>query len=87
MPSTKKQFVMLIWELWPEELKIFMLPMGTALAELARLSDGCYINGGNLSDDHPIFLLNEKLEEVNPFEGTSTKDQHITAIYRCGWYL
>jgi len=87
MPSTKEQFVMLIWKLCPGELKLFLLQEDSELAELAKLSDECYINYDELSDDHPIFLLNEKLEEVNPFEGTSTKDQHITAIYRCGWHL
>ncbi len=87
MPLTKEQFVVLIWELWPEELKLFLLEEGSELAELASLSDNCYINGDKLPDNHPIFLLNEKLVEALPFEGTDTKDQHITAIYRCGWYL
>lgn len=80
MPLTKEQFVVLIWELWPEELKLFLL-------EEIVLSDNCYINGDKLPDNHPIFLLSEKLVEALPFEGTDTKDQHITAIYRCGWYL
>lgn len=87
MPSTKEQFVMLIWELWPEELKIFMLPMDTALAELARLSDGCYINGGDLSDDHPIFKLNEELEGVEPINSESFSSIELVAVYRCGWFL
>lgn len=78
MPLTKEQFVMIISDMWPEELKLFLLEEGS-------LSDNCYINGDKLPDNHP--LLNEKLVEALPFEGTSTKDQHITAIYRCGWYL
>lgn len=74
MPLTKEQFVMIISDMWPE---LFLL-------EEIVLSDNCYINGDKLPDNH---LLNEKLVEALPFEGTDTKDQHITAIYRCGWYL
>lgn len=87
MPSTKEQFVMLIWELWPEELKIFMLPTGTALAELARLSNGFYINGDDLSDDHPIFKLNEELVGVEPTNSESISSIELVALYRCGWFL
>ena len=87
MPSTKEQFVMLIWELWPEELKIFMLPMDTALAELARLSDGCYINGDDLSDDHSIFKLNEELSGIVPTDSKNISSIELVAVYRCGWFL
>lgn len=87
MPSTKEQFVLLIWELWPEELKIFMLPTGTALAELAKLSDGWYINGDDLSDDHPIFKLDEELSGIAPTDSKNISGIELMAVYRCGWYL
>ena len=87
MPSTKEQFVMLIWELWPEDLKIFLFPPETPLAELARLSNGYYINSDNLSDDHPIFELNEELEGVEPTNSESISSIELVAVYRCGWFL
>ena len=87
MPLDKEQFVLLIWELWPEELKIFLLPPDSPLVELAKLSDGSYINGDDLPDDHPIFELDEKLEYIAPSDSRNISNIELVALYRCGWFL
>ena len=87
MPSTKEQFVMLIWELWPEELKIFLFVAGSEMVLLAEASNGFYINGDDLPDNHPLFELNEKLDGFMPSPACTIKEVYLNGVFRCGFFL
>ncbi len=60
MEESKKS-LLLIWEMIPEETRLFSIPEGHELALLAELSAGKYINSDDLEEDHAIFKLNDKL--------------------------
>lgn len=91
MPSTKEQFVMLIWKEIPEDLKIFLFVAGSEMALLAEASNGFYINGDDLPDDlpdeHPIFDLNEKLDGFIPSPACTIKEVYLNGVFRCGYFL
>lgn len=87
MPSTKEQFVMLIWEEIPEDLKIFLFVAGSEMALLAEASNGFYINGDDLPDNHPLFELNEKLDGFIPSPACTIKEVYLNGVFRCGFFL
>ena len=87
MPSTKEQFVMLIWEEIPENIKLFLFVAGSEMALLAESSNGFYINGDDLPDNHPLFELNEKLDGFIPSPACTIKEVYLNGVFRCGYFL
>ena len=87
MPSTKEQFVMLIWEEIPENIKLFLFVAGSEMALLAEASNGFYINGDDLPDNHPLFELNEKLDGFMPSPTCTIKEVYLNGVFRCGFFL
>lgn len=87
MPSTKEQFVLLIWEKIPENIKLFLFVTGSDMALLAEASNGFYINGDDLPDNHPIFELNEKIDDFIPSFTCTIKDIYLNGVFRCGFLL
>ena len=87
MPSTKEQFVMLIWEEIPENIKLFLFVAGSEMALLAEASNGFYINGDDLPDNHPLFELNEKLDGFIPSPACTIKEVYLNGVFNCGVFL
>lgn len=87
MPSTEDKFVMLIWEEIPENIKLFLFVAGSEMALLAEASNGFYINGDDLPDNHPLFELNEKLDGFIPSPACTIKEVYLNGVFRCGFFL
>lgn len=81
--------LLLIWEMVPDEVKMFSIEEGTELASLAEQSAGLYINGDDIEETHAIFKLNELLLEI---EDASTRETGVvtgpfTRVIICGFLL
>lgn len=64
----EKPKMLLIWNVFPEEVVLYAFDRKSKEAEYARGSNNCYIGGDELDIDHPLF-------ELNRFLGTPEADQ------------
>lgn len=85
----KKEQVLLVWELNPESVALYLFDAGSHEAQLARESNGLMIHGDIIPDEHPIWELNERL--LGTIEPTQTKDMqyelNIVAVFKAGFFL
>ena len=81
--------LLLIWEMVPDEVKMFSIEEGTQLANLAEQSAGLYINGDEIEETHAIFELNELLEhmEIAGERKTGVVTGPFTRVIICGFLL
>lgn len=77
--------LLLIWEEFPEETSLYLFNTEIEIAELARQSNNLYIGGDILSEDHPIFTLNERL--VNEEALNTPIHDNVVEVVKCGAYL
>lgn len=78
--------LLLIWEEFPEGSYLYTFNKDSYLANLARNSNGLYINSDELEDGHAIFELNELLVR-QARTATPIQDFCITEVVKCGFTL
>ena len=77
--------LLLIWEMFPEETSLYLFNTEIEITELARQSNNLYIGGDILSEDHPIFTLNERLKDEE--EVTTPIKDNVVEVVKCGIFL
>jgi hypothetical protein len=80
--------VLLIWEEIPDKFKLFLVDRDNPMVALMRKSNGLYINGDDLPDNHVIFTLMEWVnQEGQEFLTTTPVKGRISEVYGCGFLL
>lgn len=84
----KKEQVLLVWELNPESVALYLFDEGSHEAQLARESNGLMIHGDIIPDEHPIGELNELLNTIEPAELDDMQySLNIVAVLHAGFFL
>lgn len=80
--------VLLVWEVVPEQTKLFVFEEGTELCDLALRSAGKYINQDDVEDGDPIDLLNDALESLSPDgDGNTVLEGPFSKVVVCGFIM
>lgn len=76
--------MLLVWEEVPEKTSLYEIEMGTEQAEWAMASAGCYINGGDETEE--LNKLSMWLATQTPLPGSSSKEVYH-GVNVCGFIM
>lgn len=83
-----EQTMVLVWEENPEAVRFYQVPASLEICATMRAAHGQMINRDDLSDDAPVFAVNDwvgKHGKKYLVEGVVTGS--IIAVTHCGFFL
>lgn len=81
-------FMVLIWEENPERLSFYKVPAHKKICATMRAAHGQMINGDDLTDDAPVFAVNEWLQKYgSKYVVNGIVKGHINEIVHCGFIM
>lgn len=79
--------VLLVWQLIPDETKLYEFDANSDMAKLAMASAGKYINSDDFADDDAIFTLENNLDGVEPLINQHMATGNYRTVVLCGFVL
>lgn len=81
-------FMVLVWEENPERLSFYKVPAHKKICATMRAAHGQMINGDDLTDDAPVFAVNEWLQKYGAkYVVNGIVKGHINEIVHCGFIM